>query len=222
MLAQPGEVSLAHHGVLFLDELGLYRADLLDALRAPIEDGCVRIVRSGGAVAFPCRFSLIAAANPCPCGFLDDELRSCRCSEGRLNAYAARMSGPIVDRFDIQVHMRRLTKAELLGQEDGESSAVVRARVEAARDRQRERYQGRYTNASAPNAVLEEFTRLPKSAMKEIGRAIDRAGLSGRGVMRVKRVARTLADLAGCQEVEDIHVSRAMLLRLIDARSEAA
>jgi magnesium chelatase family protein len=149
-LARPAEVSLAHLGVLFLDEISLYRRDVLESLRGPLEDGVVRIARSGGVISYPCRFSLIGAMNPCPCGFRGDESRPCDCTGPEIQRYRSRLSGPLLDRFDMQVVMTRLTKKELLGPPEGESSATVRARVERARTVQAERYGSSIvTNASA-------------------------------------------------------------------------
>ena len=221
-LARPGEVSLAHLGALFLDELGLYRGDLLDSLRGPIEDGSVRLVRAGGAVLFPCRFSLIAAANPCPCGFRGDPSQTCECSDARVRSYEARMSGPVLDRFDMQVGMDRLTKEELLDATPGESSAAVRERVTAARAIQRRRYGDVLTNATAPKSALDECVELSAAALSFLGSAIEGSSLSGRGVMRVKRVARTLADLEGRDSVEDSDIGDALTFRFIDKRAERA
>ena len=222
-LARPGEVSLASHGVLFMDELALYRADLLDALRGPIEDGLVQIARSGGALTFPSRFSLIAAANPCPCGFRDDPFKPCSCSDTRVRSYDARISGPILDRFDMQVSTRRLSREQLLDAPDGEPSDVVCRRVEAARQIQRDRYDdSAATNASVSKRAIDSSVELSGSALAMVGDAIDRVGLSGRGVTRVKRVARTIADLRGGAPIEESDVAEALALRLIDMRSEEA
>jgi magnesium chelatase family protein len=222
-LAKPGEVSLAHHGVLFLDELSLYRRDALDALRGPIEDGVIRIARSGGVVTLPCRFALIGAMNPCPCGYALDDKQACRCSTLALINYGNRVSGPLLDRFDMQVWMPRVTKKELMGGAVGETSSVVRARIEAARERQRVRYGfSGLTNASAPRKLLDEFLNPRPTALRELGGLIDSLRLTGRGVARVLRLARTLADLRGHDQIEDEDVGEAGLLRLDDARLEVA
>ena len=136
---RPGEVSLAHHGTLFLDELTEFRRDAIEALRQPLEDGRVVVTRTGGSVTFPARFMLVAAANPCPCGFLGDALRECRCREDQVQRYRQKLSGPLLDRIDLRLAVPRLTKDELLGAADGEPSEAVRARVVAARATQRER-----------------------------------------------------------------------------------
>lgn len=193
----------------------MYRRDVLESLRGPLEEGAVRIARSGGVVSFPCRISLIAAMNPCPCGYLGDLRKRCCCNESQLGAYRARLSGPLLDRMDLQAPMERLTSSELLGDPEGESSADVRARVVAARGIQAKRYGGHtVTNASAPLSVLEEHVVLGPAARSLLGHAIEHDSLSGRGMDRVLRVARTLADLEGDPDVADAHLAQALGLRL--------
>lgn len=222
-LPRPGEVSLAHHGVLFLDEITLFRREVLETLRGPIEEGLVRIARSAGVVSYPCRFSLLAAMNPCPCGYEGDEKRECSCSDMQLRNYANSISGPLLDRFDIQVQMCRLTKQELLGAPEGESSTTVRARVEQARDRQAERYGSRLvTNACAVKASLDAGVDLSGAARALLGEAIDTLCLTGRGLVRVLRLSRTIADLAGDPEVTEGHIAEALLLRLSRTGTEVA
>jgi magnesium chelatase family protein len=222
-LARPGEISLATHGVLFLDELPLFRRDVLDAMRGPLEDGVVRIARSGGLVTLPARFSLVGAMNPCPCGFYGSPERACLCSEPRFRAYRGRISGPLMDRFDIQAGVNRLGRAELLGAGDGEPSAAVRRRVERARALQAERYGSPLvTNASAPRSSLDASAALTPEGRRMLGDAIDALKLSGRGLDRVRRLARTIADLEGCAEVTDTHLGEALMFRTNDAAGEAA
>lgn len=221
-LPRPGELSLAHHGTLFLDEITLFKRHLLESLRSPLEDGIVRIARSGGTIDFPCRFSLIAAMNPCPCGFLGDPRKQCRCNELQVRNYAGRLSGPLLDRMDLQAPMARLTGRELLGQPEGEPSATVRARVIAARKLQTERYgDSRLTNASVDRRLLEQHVDLGPSARLLLGHAIERDALSGRGLDRVLRVARTVADLEQEPDVGDGHIAQALGLRLEQGRLRA-
>jgi magnesium chelatase family protein len=216
-LPRPGEVSLAHHGVLFLDELTLYRKEALEALRAPLEDGAVRIARSAGTIRFPCSFALVGAMNPCPCGYLGDSRRACRCSAKQVENYHSRLSGPFLDRFDLHVVMARLTKRELRDPSRGEASDVVRTRVEAARGAQARRYGSKLvTNASAPTGRLEEGLALAPDGRSTLDAALDFLTLSGRGVDRVVRVARSLADLAGAEEVGAEHVAEALSYRSHD------
>lgn len=213
-IARPGEVSLAHHGVLFLDELTLYRRDVLESLRGPLEDGLVRIARTGGTVVFPCRFTLVAAMNPCPCGYIGDGRIACRCGERDLTLYRSRLSGPLLDRFDIQTDMARLGKAELMGVPGAEPSSAICGRVHAARRMQEVRYgSGVVSNASAPKRMLEASVGLSPSASRTVGLAIDGLRLTARGLDRVRRVARTIADLDGSETVEDDHVGEALTMR---------
>jgi magnesium chelatase family protein len=209
-LARPGEISLAHRGVLFLDELGLYRRELLDTLRAPIEDGVIRIARSGGVITFPCCFSLIAAMNPCPCGFKDDAKRKCECSEKAISRYRRKLAGPILDRFDMQVVVDRLTKSEIEST-GGEKSNEVRERVFAARLTQAERYGPDITNASVPATVGEVAEKVGKDSI--LTEQVEKGVLTGRGFVRAWKVARTLADLQGSSEVTDDHIGHALLMK---------
>jgi magnesium chelatase family protein len=215
-LARPGEVSLATHGVLFLDELSEFRRDAVEGLRQPLEDGRVVIARSGGVVEFPARFTLVAASNPCPCGFDGDRRRRCTCLPNRIVHYRQRLSGPLLDRIDIQLFVPRLTRAELMGSETGERSEVVRARVEAARDRQRRRLSRTpwTCNAQMPGAMARRRARLTDGAVELLASAVDSLALSGRGFDRAIRVARTIADIAGDEHVQSGHMSEALGYRV--------
>ncbi|MGH2752103.1 MAG: YifB family Mg chelatase-like AAA ATPase [Actinomycetota bacterium] len=213
-LPRPGEVSLTHHGVLFLDELPLYRGEVLESLRVPLEAGRVRIARSAGSVSYPARFSLIAAMNPCPCGFTGDARRACSCKEQRLESYRSKLSGPFVDRMDLGVMLSRLTRAELMGPPQGDSSEAIRTRVEAARLRQSRRWGASLTNASVPTGRFRRGVGLRPQARSTLGDAIEGLALTGRGVDRLLRVARTLADLQGATEVTSEHLIHALSFRL--------
>jgi magnesium chelatase family protein len=209
-LPRPGEAVLAHRGVLFLDELSLFRRDVLEALRGPLEDRVVRLARADGHVTFPCDFSLVGAMNPCPCGHLGDVRKACKCREGSLAAHRARVSGPLLDRFDLVVQVNPLDKDELLGIPDGEPSAVVRQRVERARTLQLARYGDATTNARAARSEIDASSRLSTPIRARLARAIEDGHLSARGVVRTMRVARTIADLQGSEELTDDHVAQAL------------
>lgn len=215
-LPQPGEVSLAHRGVLFLDEAAEFRRDALQALRGPVEDGAVTIVRSRFAVTYPARFQLVVATNPCPCGFHGDERRSCTCIPGRFAAYRERLSGPIMDRMDLQVNVARLRRGEIFATPERDPSAVVRARVVAARAVQAERLAkfGLSCNAEIPPRLLTIACPQTPHAALELERQADGMGLSGRGAHRLVRVARTIADLAGEELIDAEHVNEAALLKV--------
>jgi magnesium chelatase family protein len=222
-LARPGEISLAHHGVLFLDELTLFKVDAIESLRGPLEDGTVRIARSGGVVTYPCEFSLVGAMNPCPCGYRGDDKRACRCSEHLLNVYNQKISGPLLDRFDLRVELSRLTKSELLGEEVGESSDAIRRRVESAREVQARRYGSRLvTNARIGESKLQEVARLGPPAKTALTYAIDSLQLTGRGVNRVRRLARTIADLRGDAHIGEEHVMKALTFRFASMEEEVS
>lgn len=223
-ILRPGEVSLAHHGVLFLDEVTEFRRDALEGLRQPLEDGRVVVVRASGAVDFPARFSLVAASNPCPCGYFGDGRRACRCDSNRALAYRERLSGPLVDRIDIQLTVPRLTRAELMGAGGGESSHSMRERVEEARERQRARFAGTpwMANASIPGAVARTVARLTADAERVLSHAVDSLALSGRGFDRAIRLARTIADLDRSDRVRDVHMSQALSYRTPSRHDEIA
>jgi magnesium chelatase family protein len=205
---------------LFLDEISLFRRDVLDSLRGPLEDGSIRVVRSGGMVTFPARIALIGAMNPCPCGRYGDPRHPCRCDAGQLHRYATKVSGPLLDRFDMQVAMEALTRKELLDQPPGESSEEVRDRVEVARATQHRRFGA--TNATVSQKSLRRSVNATPEARQTLGDAVDAFGLSGRGFVRVMRVARTIADLNGSERVEDSHIWEALTFRLPDFLAEVA
>jgi len=212
---RPGEVSLAHHGVLFLDELTEFHRDAIEGLRQPLEDGGVVVTRAIGSVEFPARFTLVAAANPCPCGFEGDQRRHCRCRSYRVEHYRQRLSGPLLDRIDLRLRVPRLTKHELMGGEQGEPSSAIRDRVQAARDRQLERWNdlGLACNAHLPGPIARRRVGLTRAGEATLEAAVDQLALTGRGFDRAIKVARTVADLAGADEVDTEHVAEALSFR---------
>jgi magnesium chelatase family protein len=212
--ARPGEISRATYGVLFLDELAEFDPSTLQALRGPLEQGRVVVTRGGGSLTFPARFQLVAASNPCPCGGLGDPQRACRCRSAAVEAYTRGLSGPLLDRIDLQVAVPR-TPLEALGRESlGEPSAAVRARVLAARGVQLERQAG--LNAELAAAQLRRWAPLDRAARSSLERWADARGLSARGYHRAWRVARTLADLDGGGPIREPHVMEALGYRLVD------
>ncbi len=219
-LAAPGAASRAHHGVLFLDEAPEFNRSVIEALRQPLESGRLVLSRSRGTVVFPARFQLVLAANPCPCGWNVGRGRRCRCSPSALMSYRNRLSGPLLDRVDLQVEVLPVPLAQV-GQEVGEDTATVAARVRSARDAQRGRWEGTgwKTNASAPGPALRSSWRLPRSATGLLDSVLDAGGLTLRGYDRVLRVAWSLADLDGDARPDADHVGRALLLRTREAVS---
>ncbi len=224
-IPRPGEVSLAHHGVLFLDELPEFRRPALEALRQPLEDGTVVIGRARAAVAYPARFMLVAAMNPCPCGFHGSGEARCTCTLGMVEKYRARISGPLLDRIDLHVDVPAVRDAELLATADGEASERVRERVLAARERQLARLRenpGVFANAHLGPRQLREFCRLDREGERLLRGAIQRLGLSARAYHRVLRIARTIADLEDCATLSPAHVAEAIQYRGLDRRRTAA
>jgi len=213
-VALPGEISRASQGVLFLDEMAEFNSSALQALRQPLESGRVTITRSGGSVVYPARFMLVAATNPCPCGWAGDSRRACRCTPAIVDAYQRKLSGPLVDRIDIKVTVRRVAPSVLSGEPQGEASAQVRDRVIAARGRQLQR-QG-CLNALLKPARLRREAELEPPARRALERWAEQQGLSARGFHRAWRVARTAADLEGVDAVGEHHVLEALGYRLQD------
>jgi magnesium chelatase family protein len=212
---RPGEVSLAHLGVLFLDEFPEFRLSALEALRQPLEDGEVTISRALTSVTYPARITLVAAMNPCPCGFLGDRERQCTCPGYRLQQYRSRLSGPLLDRIDLRLEVARVPPREHRLAGRGESSAAVRARVEEARRRQRARLGGAVTaNAHMTAPQVRRLCRLDAAATLLLDRAYDRLRLSARACDRVAKVAQTVADLEGAAGITASHVAEALSYRI--------
>ena len=216
---QPGEVSLAHRGVLFLDEFPEFKRSVLEVLRQPLEDGHVSIARAAAACDFPSRFMLVAAMNPCPCGYADDPKHLCRCSQRQIAAYRSKISGPLLDRIDIQIGLPPVSCRELMDLPPGEPSKTIRARVIAARQRQRARFAnvpGTFCNADMRSRDLARFCRLDAAAQDRMRLLLQALDLSARAYDRVLKVARTIADLAGSDQVTNEHVAEACTYRELD------
>jgi magnesium chelatase family protein len=223
---RPGEVSLAHHGVLFLDELAEFRRGALEALRQPLEDGFVTISRAHAKATFPARLLLACATNPCACGWLGDGTGRCGCTPERVRAYRAKMSGPLLDRIDVHVVLPPVEVSALQGLARGETSAAVRARVERARAIQRDRVSRREvattTNAALAPRDLERVAALCSHGSRMLSAAVERLALSARAYGKVLRVARTIADLEGSSALKPAHVAEAIGLRVLDRRLMSA
>ena len=211
----PGEISLAHRGVLFLDELPEFGPRVLEVLRQPVEDKLVTISRAQGSLTFPANFQLVAAMNPCPCGYYGDSLRACTCSPMTVTRYQKRISGPLLDRIDIYIDVPRVEYEKLSDQRVGEPSRVVRARVEAARARQRERLQGSGLgcNADMRPAEVRQFCELDETGSNLMRTAMNQFQLSARAYHRILKLARTIADLAGCAVIAPQHLAEALQYR---------
>jgi magnesium chelatase family protein len=218
--AKPGEISLAHNGVLFLDEFPEFPRTVLDTLRQPIETGTVVVARANAHIRYPCRFLLIAAANPCKCGYLSDPNRACGRAPACGEDYLGRISGPLMDRFDLRVEVPPVAFTDLDLPSAGESSTTIAARVAQARDRQTARFADApelRVNADLEGAALEEFATPDAEGKALIGKVAERMGLSARGYHRVLRVARTIADLDGSEGVRKPHIAEAISFRLSNA-----
>ena len=213
----PGEVSLAHRGVLFLDELPEFRRTTLEVLRQPLEDQQVCISRATGSTTFPCDFILVAAMNPCRCGYHGDTRRACRCSAAEVERYRSRISGPLMDRLDVQIEAPAVNYDHLMGESTGESSAVIRERVEAVRAIQRAR-SGLRTNARLRPEEQKRFCRLDSDGRALLRSAMEHLGLSARAYDRILRLSRTIADLASDETIRAHHVSEAVQYRSLDRK----
>jgi magnesium chelatase family protein len=220
---RPGEISLATHGVLYLDELAEFPRSTLEVLRQPLEEGAVTIARAAGTLTFPARFTLVASMNPCPCGFRGDKSSDCRCDDTAVMRYLAKLSGPLLDRIDLHVTVSRVSFGELVQRAAAETSAAIRGRVEAARGRQAARLRASRvaTNAAIAAADVRRLCPLGADALELLEGAVTRGTLSARAFDRVTRVARTIADLAGADAIRREHVAEALLYRGAD-RTRAA
>jgi magnesium chelatase family protein len=217
-MPRPGEISLAHLGVLFLDELPEFKKNALEALRQPLEDGTITITRSSVTASFPARFMLVAAMNPCPCGYFGDRVHACRCSPQQIRQYQAKISGPLLDRIDLHIEVPSVKYRALSDKERGDSSAAVRERVNNARDLQKKRFGGNEVicNARMTEKQLHEFCQINEEGHKLIEMAIEKLGLSARAVNRILKVSRTIADLENNVSITASHVAEAIQYRSLD------
>ena len=216
----PGEISLSHNGVLFLDELAEFKKDSTDALRQPIEDGAVTIARVNGRMRFPSKFMLVCAMNPCKCGYFGSPDHTCTCTPFARSQYLAKISGPMLDRIDIQIEVGSLTYETLRDNTPRESSAEIRKRVERARERMTKRYAGTgiHANGQLTPAMIREYCVTDEKADTVLAAAFDRLGLSARGYDRILRLAKTIADMDACDTIGERHVAQAIQLRSLDRK----
>lgn len=217
-IPKPGEVSLAHNGVLFLDELPEFKRNVLEVLRQPLEDGFVTVARSYATVQFPARFLLVAAMNPCPCGFYNDTLKPCTCTPQMIIRYRSRVSGPLLDRIDIHIEVPRVNYSELRDESLSESSEKVRERVIEARKIQLERFkeQGIYSNAQMKAKDIRKYCRIGEDSHRLLQSAMEKLGLSARAHSKIIKVARTIADLEGSEQIRVNHIAEAIQYRSLE------
>ena len=216
---RPGEVSLGHNGVLFLDELPEFQRNVLEVMRQPLEDGAVTIARAAISVTFPSRFMLAAAMNPCPCGYFGDPTRECQCSPPMIQRYVSKISGPLLDRIDIHIEVPAVKYKELRAPASSEDSAMVRGRVMAAQKRQWERFKGErktYSNAQMSPKMIRKYCGITAEGEKLLENAVTRLGLSARAHDRILKVSRTIADLDDANEILPKHLSEAIQYRTLD------
>ena len=222
----PGEVSLAHNGVLFLDELPEFNRQVTESLRQPIEDGKITITRASGRITFPSSFMLVCAMNPCKCGYFGHPTHPCTCKESEIKRYVSKISGPLLDRIDIQIEVSSLDYSELSSKQKSESSAVIRERVNKARAIMQERFKGMVSESGTPitcNADMDashirKFCQLDEASSRLLENAFNALGLSARGHDRILRLARTIADLEGSENIKPNHIAEAIQLRTLDKK----
>jgi magnesium chelatase family protein len=217
---RPGEISLAHHGVLFLDELPEFRKNTLEALRQPLEEGTITITRSSLTATFPALFMLVAAMNPCPCGYFGDLRRACRCTPQQIRQYQSRISGPLLDRIDVHIEVPSVRYRDLAGKYTGESSAIVKERINGARTRQRQRFGDQKTRLNARMSIrqIKDCCAVDEESQRLIEMAVDKLGLSARAYNRILKVARTIADLDDEASIRSSHIAEAIQYRSLDRK----
>ena len=219
---RPGEVSLAHNGILFLDELPEFGRSVLEVLRQPLEERRITVSRARYSVEYPANFTLVAAMNPCPCGYYNHPVRECTCPPGAVHRYLGRISGPLTDRIDLHIEVTPVSIAEMASGRRGESSAAIRERVVRAREVQRDRFrgiEGVHTNAMMTGRMVREYCSVGAEARTLLERAMERLSLSARAYDRILKVARTIADLAGDEGIGPAHIAEAIGYRSLDRES---
>jgi magnesium chelatase family protein len=223
-LAKPGEISLAHHGVLFLDELPEFTRSAIEVMRQPLEEGTVTIARAAGTFTYPARFQLVASMNPCPCGYRGTRSVECRCDDAMVAKYVSKLSGPLLDRIDLQIEIARVPFDDMVRYDGGEHSFTIRQRVVAARDRQCERFGGTSfaCNAEIPGNAMRRYCSLDEAAMRLLAHASAKRQFSARALDRISRVARTIADLGGEGAIRPEHVAEAIQYRSLERLGAAA
>jgi magnesium chelatase family protein len=218
---KPGEVSLAHNGVLFLDEFPEFKKNVLEVLRQPLEDNEVTISRASISISYPASVMLVAAMNPCPCGFNTDPNNTCSCSIMQVQLYRARISGPLLDRIDIHINVPPVRYRELSYRKQGESSSEIRQRVQNAREIQRERFKnenGVFCNAQMPIRLINKYCQVDQQGANMLEMAIDKFGMSARAYDRILKVSRTIADLDESDRISSRHISEAIQYRTLDRK----
>ena len=219
-IPKPGEISLAHNGVLFLDELPEFNKNTLEVMRGPLEDGVVTISRINASLTYPCNFMFVASMNPCPCGFYGSKDKECNCSQQSIQKYMGRISGPLLDRIDIQVEVTPVKYEKLQNDEQVETSEQIKKRVDKARKIQLERYKDVeiYSNSQLTPKLMEKYCKLDDMSKKILQKAFENLGLSARAHGRILKVARTIADLDGKENIEVAHISEAIQYRNLDKK----
>jgi len=218
-IPKPGEVSLAHHGVLFLDELPEFKKNVLEVMRQPLEDGVVTIARAALSLTYPAQFMLVAAMNPCPCGYAIDPNNECACSGQMIQRYMSRISGPLMDRIDIHIEVPAVPFQEMAEKDDGEKSQHIQARVQKAREVQLYRFKSSenlFANAQMESQDLKNHCKLNQESNELLKTAMDKLGLSARAYDRILKVSRTIADLDGKEKIDSAHISEAIQYRSLD------
>ncbi len=217
---KPGEITLSHNGVLFMDELPEFRRDALEAMRQPLEDGQVTITRAGGSATYPCSVMMVASMNPCPCGYYGDKTRECTCSQTQIIKYMSKISGPLLDRIDLHIEVPSVSYDDLETKKRGESSAEIKARVNMARKIQTKRYKGSgiFSNSQLTPELMNKYCTLGEEANALLKQAFEGLGLSARAHNRILKVARTIADLANSEQIEMEHIAEAIQYRALDKK----